>query len=344
MKNKKPRVAVFFGGEADSHDLSATTGMWLCYFLPRGQYEVTPVRVTPEGRWQVPLGSLPERGPIERMMAGLLQAVRAVPPVAGLERLLLRPLDALLTVLRGKGGDDGSLHGLAATLGVPVVGASLATCQMTSDKHVCQAVLSDVVVSPLTRRFRAEEATAKIVAAARETLIPPLFVKPTQQESSVGVCEVSSLDELGPACQTAKQRGDILVQQRVPGKEVTISLFDDAQGRLHALPATVISPRLSRYFDHLAKRRPGRVTLHTEASVEDTLLDEAEVIARDIYRELGARGLISVDLVAGDEALELLEVNAVPSISPYTPLLHQLRAARVHPGALFDDLLRRSLS
>lgn len=343
MKPKKPRVAVFFGGEADSHDVSTTTGMWLCYFLPRGQYDITPVRVTPEGRWQVPLGSLPERGPIERMLQGLLTAVRAVPPLEGLSRLLRRPLHALLTVLRRKGGDDGTLHGLAETIGVPVVGTPRAACQVTSDKHVCGQALSDIVVSPLAQRFRAMEEPAAVVAAVREWLIPPLFVKPVQQECSVGVCAVTSLDELGPAASAARQKGDFLVQQRVPGTEVSISLFDDAQGKVHALPATVIQPTLADYYDHLAKRRPGRVTLHTGDGASDDLIDEAEAIARDVYHELGARGLVSVDLVAGEEAIELLDVNTVPILSPHTPLLHQLRVARVHPGALFDDLLRRSL-
>lgn len=343
MKLKKPRLAVFFGGEVDSHEVSTTTGTWLCYFLPRGQYDITPVRVTPEGHWQVPLGSLPERGPIERMLQGLLTAVRAVPPLEGISRLLRRPLHALLTVLRGKGGDDGTLHGLAETIGVPMIGSPRAACQVSSDKYRCGQVLSDIVLSPATRRFRAAEPTADVMAAVRELFIPPLFIKPVQQECSVGVCEVASLDELGTAMSTVRPKGDFLVQQRVPGTEVSISLFDDAQGQVHALPATVIQPKVAGYYDSLAKRRAGRVTLHTVPGTHDDLIDEAEAIARDVYRELGARGLVSVDVVAGEEALELLDVNTVPILSPYTPLLHQLRAARVHPGALFDDLLRRSL-
>ena len=83
--------------------MSEETGLWLCYFLPRSRYQVTPVRVTPEGRWQVPLGNLPERGPIKKMLSNLFQVVPSVLPSRGVERLLRRPVDALATVLRGRG-------------------------------------------------------------------------------------------------------------------------------------------------------------------------------------------------------------------------------------------------
>jgi D-alanine--D-alanine ligase len=354
MKLKKPHIAVFFGGDAGSRDLSEETGLWLCYFLPRGRYHVTPVQVTEQGDWQVPLGSLPERGPIKQIMTNLFQAVKPEPPARGLERLLRRPVRALVTVLRGRGGDDGALHGLAATLGIPVVGSPLAACQRTSDKHACGLSLSDIVVPPQMRRYPSTADVATIIEDAREALVPPLFVKPARQEGSVGVSEATSVDELGGALAAASEprstgraaahrQGDILVQQRTPGTEVCITLFDDEWDSLHALPATVVAPKAARYFDHLAKRRAGRVALHTERH-DDPLVHEAEAIARDAYREIGCRGLVSFDLVTGDEALELLDVNTVPTLTDHTPLMQQLKVARVHPGILFDRLIQRGLA
>jgi D-alanine-D-alanine ligase-like ATP-grasp enzyme len=173
-------------------------------------------------------------------------------------------------------------------------------------------------------------------------MVPPLFVKPAQQEASVGVREVVGLDQLSGALQEAKRFGDILVQ-RAAGQEITLTLFDDARGRLTALPVTTVVPKRASYFDDLAKRRPGRVALHTGTDARPLLL-EAEVLSRDVYQEIGARGLVSFDLVGNEaEGLQLLDVNTVPTLTALTPLAAQLRAARVHPGALYDELIRRSL-
>jgi len=343
MKDRKLHVAVFFGGEAGSHDLSQESGEWLCYFLPREKYRVTPVRVTPEGAWQVPLGHLPQRGPIKRMLTNLFQAVAPVPPKQGLERLLLRPVQALITLLRGRGGDDGALHGLAQTLGIVTVGSGLPACQQTSDKHACALRLADIVTPPEARRYQPGEALEDIISDVRDFMVPPLFVKPAAQEASVGIREALSLEELSGALREAQSFGDVLIQPRSVGQEVSLTLFDDARGRVQALPATVIVPERARFFDHLAKRRPGRVQLFTRADESETVL-EAEAIAREVYRELGCRGPVSFDMVAeADGSLTLLDVNVVPTLSTLTPLLAQLRVGGVAPGALYDTLIQRSL-
>ena len=65
MRNRKPRVVVFFGGDVGSFDLSEESGYWACQYIPRTKYDITPVRVNHDGNWQVPLGGLPQRGPVK---------------------------------------------------------------------------------------------------------------------------------------------------------------------------------------------------------------------------------------------------------------------------------------
>lgn len=344
MKNKKPHVAIFLGGEVGSHDLSLETGQWLCYFLPRSKYRVTPVRVTPQGKWQVPLGSLPEVGPVKKIMDNLFKAVRAVAPVKGLERLLRTPVDALMTVIRGRGGDDGALQGLGASLGISVVGSPQYACQQTSDKYICGQRLDDIVSAPVARRYRRTETFDDVVSEAREVFMPPLFVKPVQQEGGWGVIEVLSHDELAPAVRATREYGDILIQQRAPGTELTLTLFDDARGVIHQLPPTIVVPqRAATFYDHLARRRTGRVILHTPRRERLPILDELEELTRDVYNELGCKGAVSFDVMVDEEAAELLDVNTVPTLTSLSPLMRQLKMAGVHPSVFFDKLVRRSL-
>ncbi len=343
MRNKKPRVVVFFGGDSGSHDLSVETGHWVCNYVPRSKYQVTPVRVTPDGKWQVPLGGLPQYGPVGNIMNNLFSAVPETSPTQGMERLLKTPIDALMTVVRGQGGDDGALHGLGNMLSVPVVGSSLKSCQQTSDKHVCAQSTADIVSSPLSRRYSKMDDIEDIKDDVREFFMPPLFVKPVGQEGSFGVIAVDSLDELGPALKAAQQTGDVLVQEKANGTEVSVSLFDDRRGVLRVLPPTIVVPEKAHFYDHLAKRRIGRVKLHTPITDSNPLLDEVEEIARDVYEELDCQGLVSFDMIIGDDTTQLLEVNTVPTLTTLTPLRQQLKVAGVRPGGLFDSLIRRSL-
>lgn len=344
MKNKKPHIALFLGGGTGSHDLSYETGQELCYYLPRSKYRVTPVRVTPQGKWQVPLGSLPAQGPVKKVMNNLFKVVRAVSPTKGLERLLRTPVDALMTVIRGRGGDDGALHGLGTSLNIPVIGSPQYACQQTSDKYICGQRVDDIVSAPITRRYRQTQELDDMVEEIKSVFVAPLFVKPAQQEGSYGVTEVSHHDELASAVKSAREEGDVLVQQRSPGTELVFTLIDDERGGLYQLPPTVVVPqRAVTYYDHLAKRRAGRVILHTPAQENLPILSEVEELTRDVYNELGCRGAVSFDVVVDEDSAELLDVNTVPTFTELTPLKYQLKRAGVHPSKLFDSLIDRNL-
>jgi D-alanine-D-alanine ligase len=342
---KKPHVVVFFGGHSSNHDLSEETGSWVCHYIPRNKYQVTPVHVTSDGKWQVPLGSLPTTGPIKRMLDMLWQTIPAQVPTQALQRLLQRPVDSMLTVVRGAGGDDGSLHSLGEALSIPVVGSGAATSQHTAHKHTSALLTEEIASAPHTRYFRSVTPLEEIVEETRSEFVPPLFVKPATQEGSVGVEEVKSTDELTAAIKNAREYGggDILLQERAPGTELAITLVEDAQGRILVLPPTIIIPKKTTFYDQLAKRRPGRVHLHTPLDRDNAVIGEAETIARDVYDRLGCRGIATIDLVSGEAGLDLLEVNTIPTLSEATPLMHQLRAAGLHPEVLLDQLIAQTL-
>lgn len=344
MKSKRPRIVVFYGGSAGNHDLSAETGYWMCQYIPRSKYDITPVRVMPDGTWKVPLGSLPRSGPIGRTMSMLTEAVRALPPAQALERLLARPIASMLTVVRGKGGDDGSLHSLGQALGVPVIGSPYATCQQTSNKHLFNQAISEIANTPHTHRFRSSENPEEIIDQIREEFLPPLFIKPIDEEGSHGIEHVENVDDLASAVKKATMNHTILLQEKLAGAELSVTLVEDARGNVLALPPTVITTKRAPFYDALAKRRPGRAVLHTPSTNDNPVIAEASAIAHEIYDELGCRGIVTVDMIIGDGMVDVLEVNTIPTFSELTPLKHQLKTGGLHPATLFDNLIARSLS
>jgi D-alanine-D-alanine ligase len=334
---------VFYGGSPSNYDLSSETGVWVCQYIPRSKYDVTPVQITPYGQWRVPIGNLPRSGPVRKTMQMLAQAVRPLAPPRALDRLLGQPMDGIVTVVRGRGGDDGSMHSLGRTLNIPVIGSPLSTCQQTSNKHLFSQAVSQLANTPYSVRYRRGTPAEHIIEDARSQFVPPLFVKPATEEGSYGIEYVDNLDELAAAVHSVSQKNDVLLQERMPGMEISLTLLQDKHGKLHSLPPTLIQPRKAPFYDSLSKRRRGRATLHSLSAQDNPILVEAVAIARDVYDELGCRGMASVDMIAGDDIVDVLEVNTVPTFSDMTPLKYQLKAGNLHPSALLDHIIRRSL-
>ncbi len=344
MPRQKPHVVVFFGGENPGRDLSTETGYWACQYVPRGTYQVTPVHVRADGLWQVPLGSLPQRGPVGRMMSMMFKSVKAVTPAEGIQKLLRRPVHALMSLMRGKGGDDGSMKSMGQNLKIPVMGPGYGAYQQTFDKHLFNRAVDSVVSTPYSLYFPANRPIAQVVAEIREEMVPPLFIKPAAEEGSIGVEEVLTLDDLWSATKRAKRFGGaVLAQEKLRGHEISITLLENEPGKITALSPTTIVPRTTTYYDQLAKRKPGRVLLQQDETPGKLALIEAETIARDVWDELGLTGTAVFDLIANDDGIYLLETNTIPTFSNYTPLKYQLEAAGMHPNTYFDQLIRRGL-
>lgn len=338
----RPRIVVFYGGTDANRDLSSETGRWVCQYIPRDKFDVTPVEVTAEGKWKVPLGNLPRTGPVSRTMQMLSKATRSLSPRKAWERLLYRPVHGLMTMLRGQGGDDGALHSLASMLEVPLVGSGQRASQLASDKFLFSQAVEPVASVPYTEPLWVQPSETDAMQELRERFMPPFFVKSACDEGSAGICYVDSVERLGQMLAHTPRR-DLFIQERVAGTELSLTLMEDAAGKLVSLPPTVVVPGKADFYDHLAKRRPGRVKLHTRDMDDNPAMMEAEQVARDVYQQLGCRGMATVDMIADGDMVNVLEINTVPTLSRTTPLAWQLKSSGLHPTRMLDGLIRRSL-
>lgn len=334
-------MAVFFGGTDGTHDLSTQTGQWFCQEVPRSSYQVTPVQIQPDGSWKVPQGPLPQRGDVQGLWQSMFSGLKKLSPTEGLGRLVTRPLTGLVNLIRGKGGDDGALHGLAETLGVPMAGSPLAACQVCSHKHLCYQTVDDLAATPFTLTFGPTEDPTTIVAEVRDLLTPPLYVKAATGEGGSAVERIVSLAELAAAVKRLQQAGQtVLVQEALTGPELHLTLLGDAAGRLTSLPATIITPRESSFYDERARRHPGRVQTRHQSETDSDVVAEAHDIAQQVWQRLGLKRYASFDFIASDNGVTLLEVNLIPNASHHAPLHNQLRAAGLSPASFIDGYLR----
>lgn len=292
----------------------------------------------------MPLGTLPQQGSVDRVLERLWQAVPAVPPAAGMERLLAHQPRVFLTLLRGHGGDDGAMQNLGAMLGVPAVGSSAKTSYETADKQHGLRRLASIVATPRTERYRGGASIDSAIVRARNTFRPPFFIKPVAEEGSVGVEEIKSMEALPPALANISPGQEVVMQESLPGIEVAVTLVADKAGTVRVLPPAVIQSERAPFYDALSKRRAGRARITPTDWRQDARLTKAVEAARAAYDELHCEGWATFDFKVDDSGAKLLEVNSIPTFSAYTPFVHQLAAAGTSPAALLDQLVEGRLT
>ncbi len=335
----KPRVVVFMGGETAHANASRQSGAWLCNYIPRSQYDVVPVEVMPDGQWKVPLGNLPKSGNVARAIDMIFQATLPKEAKHALARIMEKPVHYFTTLLRGKGGDDGALHGLGSMLDVRVTGSNRTAMQTAFHKGQMLHALSHVAPTPHSEVILHDDNLENIEEDIWSSFIPPFFIKPIHGAGSHGVIRVQAFKDLRNAIMDAKEKKiDLLAQELAPGLELAVTVYTDANGTLHALPPTIVTPKAASYYDYHTKQNDNGAHFHPVHETDSALVQQAEYIAEDVYRTLRMNGIATIDMMAHDGAVDVLDVNTVPSFHSASPIHHQLKHAGIHPEQFLAGL------
>lgn len=329
------RIVVFMGGQKEHASMSSQSGKWLCQYIPRSQYDVTPVHVGHDGTWKVPLGTLPKTGDVARTIDMLASVTEPQEPTKAMERLFSKPVDSIITVLRGKGGDDGAMHGMGNLLKVRVTGSGYHTSQIASHKHRFAHAVRDIAPTPYSQLFSHTAILEELEDELRSEYIPPFFIKPATGSGSHGIIHVQFDKDISRAIRALqKNPQDVVVQESLPGIELTVTVFSDSKGALHTLPPTIVTPKGAAFYDYHTKQREKGAHFHSVHESDKTLVQQAEEIARDVYSSLNCSGIATVDMIADGSNIDVLELNTIPTFHTASPIHHQLQTAGMHPEQL----------
>ena len=253
--------------------------------------------------------ALRERGhpvAVAEVDAALVDALRGFKP------------DVVFPMLHGPPGEDGTIQGLLAMLGLPFVGSGVHGCAAAMDKHVTKTLLraaglpvaDDVLVPPAAD---AEGAAAD----ARARLGERVVVKPLRQGSALGLTPLPNGGDLAAALRAAAAFGDgVLVERFVDGREITVGVLDEHGTEPMALPVIEITVAAGEWYDYRNRYTPGR-SRHAAPNLPEALLRVLRRHAVNAHRCLGLRDLSRADFVVGDDGeMVILEVNALPGMTP----------------------------
>ena len=341
----KPTVAVLFGGANSEHEVSLASATSILENIDYSRYQVLPVGITKEGRWYL------YRGPIDRLTANTwCQEAFATPaflsPDRSIHSLVLMgpegyetiPIDVVLPMLHGKNGEDGALPGLCELAGIPFVGCGLAASAICMDKAVTHSLLAGAGITQATWRTVFPEdldSFDRLEETLRDALGYPMFVKPANAGSSVGISKVTGKEALLEALHLAFQHDcKVVVEETIVGDEVECAVL----GNEHPVASTVgeIVPS-GEFYDYNAKYIDNASELHIPARLPAETIEEIRRVAVRAFTVLGCKGLSRVDFFVShrDRKVILNELNTMPgftTISMYPKLI-------LHSGKTYSELI-----
>ncbi|MBK7434700.1 MAG: D-alanine--D-alanine ligase [Chitinophagaceae bacterium] len=233
--------------------------------------------------------------------------------------------DAVLVGLHGTPGEDGKLQGYFDCLHIPYTSCDAATSALTFNKRytVAVAAFAGMKVARSMHLFRDQPVDADMILAE---LALPVFVKPNNGGSSIGMSKVKTAAELPAALQKAFAEDDqVLVEEFIAGREFTIGVFR-SKGEVITLPITEIIPK-KEFFDYEAKYE-GASDEITPAKVEEAVAEKIREEARKAYALFNCNGIVRMDFIRDEKSGDpfLLEINTVPGQSEASIVPQQVRA------------------
>lgn len=335
-------IALMFGGRSSEHGISCVTAGGILSAIDRSRYDVIAIGITRSGRmiladddpaaWSIVDGAppeVPEDGPEVLLPAGsAAPGERPRLRIAREGRLEeLAAIDAVLPLLHGPYGEDGTLQGALELLDIPYVGSGVLASAQSMDKISTKAALRAAGLAVAdgvhTHRDRWDAEREQLLARVRAELPAPWFVKPSRAGSSMGVTRVTDPADLAAAVQEAFAHDPrVLIEAAVPGREVECGVL---QGRDGAPPRTTVPGEVRLgddldFYDYGSKYF-GRGTVHIDvpAPLSQGQIDAVRETAATAFTALGLEGLGRIDVfVTPEDRVVVGEVNTMPGFTPFS--------------------------
>ncbi|MGT2933009.1 D-alanine--D-alanine ligase [Streptococcus catagoni] len=226
-------------------------------------------------------------------------------------------------VLHGPMGEDGSIQGFLEILRMPYVGTNILTSSLAMDKITTKRVLESAGVPQVAYTVFIEgDDLETCIKESKETLSYPIFVKPANMGSSVGISKAESEEELRAAIELAlKYDSRILIEQGVNAREIEIGLLGNGQIR-STLPGEVVKE--VAFYDYQAKYIDNKIKMAIPAEIDPQLVTKMRTYAEKAFKALGGCGLSRCDFfLTADGQIYLNELNTIPGFTQWSmfPLL-----------------------
>jgi len=357
---QKIRVGVIFGGRSGEHEVSLASARSVMSAMDKEKYEIVPIGITKEGCW---IASGDPLKALEAGDAGVSQPVALLgdPSRRGLMRLedteraveatRLAELDVVFPVLHGPYGEDGTIQGLLELAGIPYVGAGVIGSALGLDKAVFKDVMRahglPITDYTLVKRKEWEADPARVMDQAEAALGYPVFTKPANLGSSVGISKCHDRKGLALGLtEAARYDRKLLIEAAVPAaREIEVSVLGN-DDPIASVPGEIIPSR--EFYNYEAKYLDDgdqASKLLIPAPIPSETAERARDLAVQAYMAIDCAGMARADFLLSGETGELYvnELNTIPGFTVISMYPKLWKASGVPYPELIDRLIELAI-
>ena len=350
---EKIKVGVIFGGQSTEHDVSIVSGTSVIKNLNKEKYEIYPIYIDKEGNWYDYTKAVNK---IEIFKIG-----EEPKELEKIENVFdeLKKVDVVFPVLHGLYGEDGTIQGLLELLKIPYVGCKVLASSICMDKIYTKMVFEKAKLKQakyitiyaqkdsytyIDSEFNHKEKTLEeITSIIEKELTYPVFVKPSNSGSSVGVSKATNSEQLEKAIEIAKQYDkEILIEQGINGKEVECAVLGTDE-----VKASCVGQILSadEFYDYDSKYKNAASKTVIPAGISDETSEKIRQMAIKAFKAVNGTGLARVDFFVEYKTDEIYinEINTMPGFTTISMYPQLWENSRISYEKLLDKLIKISL-
>ena len=326
----KKKIALVTGGYSGEATISYRSANTIYNHLDKNKYDVFKIDINPEG-WFYEDGSgkkiLVDRNDFTVTING--NKIH---------------FDVVFLGMHGTPGEDGKLPGYFDMMQIPYTSCDAATSALTFNKRYTTAVAAAAGI-PVAQSVHLFRQTGYNADEILSSLSLPLFVKPNNGGSSIGMSKVTEASQLIPAIEKAfKEDNQVLIEQMIEGREFTVGVYR-FRGKIAVLPITEIRADAGQdFFDFVAKYE-GKSTETTPAEISTEWQEQLEATAARIYQVFNCRGVVRIDFIyhTKESRPYMLEINTIPGQSDASVIPQQVRASGGNLEDFYSQLVEEAL-
>ena len=327
-------VVVLFGGQSAEHDVSCVTAAHVIKALDSSKYDITAVGITREGKWVV----AQPRADVLVAEGEPTSITPIVEQARGDARTVIFPL------LHGPLGEDGTIQGVLELANIAYVGTGVLGSAVAMDKGVAKQVLhANGIPQPKYISLREAHVNDAALLHAADTLGLPVFVKPANMGSSVGVSKANTIDEMRIAVEHALTYDEwVLIEEAVVGREIEVAVLGNVHARA-SVPGEIIPG--NEFYDYADKYIGDGAQLIVPANLTADEVEAVQHLAIVIFHTLRAEGMARVDFFYEENGRGFLcnEINTIPGFTPISMYPKLWQASGMSYPALLDELIALAL-
>ncbi|HEY8388581.1 MAG TPA: D-alanine--D-alanine ligase [Parasegetibacter sp.] len=326
----KPKIAFVTGGYSGEAEISYKSAVTINANIDREKFEVYMIDITPGGWFYI--NDKGEKSPVDKNDFTITSGGKKI------------RFDAVFIGIHGTPGEDGKLQGYFDMLNIPYTSCDATTSALTFNKRFTVAVakMAGIKVADSVHLFKHLPFDSAEISSR---LTFPVFVKPNNGGSSIGMSKVDNPDSLPQAIDKAFREDDqVLVESMISGREFTVGVYRSGS-EITVLPITEVRANEEQEFFDFDAKYKGKSTETTPAVIDKTIEEKLRDAAEKIYMVFNCRGVVRIDMIYNEEtgAPFMLEINTVPGQSAASIIPQQVKAMGKNLKDFYTELLETCL-